>query len=193
VQRFLEVHSQGSVEPDQDGHGRVTLPAMDPEPGEEVFFHGHPSWRSMLAFYIKGFFGAVLAGVIAGIVTRIAGGSVSVPLVVAVVLIVFVLVVVIGLVRRIATTYTITNRRLTIDIGLLSRALHETRLERVQNVNTRQSVLERMLRVGTVDFDTAGSADFDFAFRGVDDPRQIVRTVDRALHELQQHTPGPRV
>jgi uncharacterized membrane protein YdbT with pleckstrin-like domain len=166
---------------------------MDPEPGEEVFFHGHPSWRSMLAFYIKGFFIAVLAGVIAGIVTRIAGSSVSVPLVVAVVLVVFVVLVVTGLVRRIATTYTITNRRLTIDIGLLSRALHETRLERVQNVNTRQSVLERMLRVGTVDFDTAGSADFDFAFRGVSDPRQIVRTVDRALHELQQHTPGPRV
>ena len=166
---------------------------MDPEPGEEVFFHGHPSWRSMLAFHTKGLVAAVVAGVIAGIVTRIASGSVSVPWVVAAVLIVFVLVFVTGLIRRIATTYTITNRRLTIDIGLLSRALHETRLERVQNVNTRQSVLERMLRVGTVDFDTAGSADFDFAFRGVGSPREIVRTVDRALHELQQHTPGPRV
>ena len=166
---------------------------MDPEPGEEVFFHGHPSWRSMLAFHTKGLVAAVVAGVIAGIATRIASGSVSVPWVVAAVLIVFVVVLLIGLVRRIATTYTITNRRLTIDIGLLSRALHETRLERVQNVNTQQSVIERMLRVGTVDFDTAGSADFDFAFRGVDNPREIMRTVDRALHELQQHTPGPRV
>lgn len=165
---------------------------MDPEPGEEVFFHGHPSWRSMLAFHTKGLVAAVLAGVIAGIVTRITSDSVSVPWVVAAVLIVFVIVIVTGLVRRIATTYTITNRRLTIDIGLLSRAMHETRLERVQNVNTRQSVLERMLRVGTVDFDTAGSADFDFAFRGVANPRQIVRTVDRALHELQ-HAPGPSV
>jgi uncharacterized membrane protein YdbT with pleckstrin-like domain len=107
-----------------------------------------------------------------------------------VVLIVFVIVVVTGLIRRVATTYTITNRRLTIDIGLLSRTLHETRLHRVQNVNSRQTLLERMLRVGTVDFDTAGSADFDFAFRGVGEPRQIVRTVDRALHELQ-HTTDP--
>jgi uncharacterized membrane protein YdbT with pleckstrin-like domain len=165
---------------------------MDPEPGEEVFFHGHPSWRSMLAFYVKGFFIAVLAGVIAGVVSRIAGRSVSVPAIVAVVLIVFVILVVTGLVRRIATTYTITNRRLTIDVGLLSRSLHETRLERVQNVNSRQSMIERLLRVGTVDFDTAGSAEFDFAFRGVGNPRQIVRTVDRALHELQ-HSGGPRV
>ena len=166
---------------------------MDLEPGEEVFFHGHPSWRSMLAFYIRGLAAAVIAGVIAGLVTELANGSISVLWVAVAVLAVFLLVLVWGVVKRLATTYTITNRRLTIDIGLLSRALHETRLERVQNVNTRQSVLERMLRVGTVDFDTAGSADFDFAFRGVDNPREIVRTVDRALHELQQHSPGPRV
>jgi uncharacterized membrane protein YdbT with pleckstrin-like domain len=162
---------------------------MEPEPGEEVFFHGHPSWRSMLAFYIKGLLAAVVGGVIIGIVTRITGRSVSVPAVVAVVLVVFVVVLVAGLVRRLRTTYTITNRRLTIDTGLLSRDMHETRLARVQNVNSRQSVLERMLRVGTVDFDTAAGAEFDFAFHGVGNPREIVRTVDRALHHLQHAAP----
>ena len=44
----------------------------------------------------------------------------------------------------------------------------------MQNVNLRQNVLERMLRVGDVDFDTAASADYDFAFRGVAAPREIV-------------------
>jgi uncharacterized membrane protein YdbT with pleckstrin-like domain len=158
---------------------------MQPEPGEEVFFHGHPSWRSMLAFYIKGLLAAIVGGVIIGIVTRITGRSVSVPAVVAVVLVVFVVVLVVGFVRRLRTTYTITNRRLTIDTGLVSRDTHETRLVRVQNVNSRQSVLERMLRVGTVDFDTSATAEFDFAFHGVGNPRDVVRTVDRALHELQ--------
>jgi uncharacterized membrane protein YdbT with pleckstrin-like domain len=62
--------------------------------------------------------------------------------------------------------------------------MHETRLERVQNVRTRQRVLERLLRVGTVYFDTAGEAGFDFAFRGVNDPRGIVRTVNAALEDL---------
>jgi hypothetical protein len=52
-------------------------------------------------------------------------------------------------------------------------------------VNSRQRPIERLCRVGTVDFDTAGGAAYDFRFRGVDDPRQIVRTVDRALHELR--------
>jgi uncharacterized membrane protein YdbT with pleckstrin-like domain len=91
----------------------------------------------------------------------------------------------IGFVNRLQTTYTITSRRLTIHTGLLSRELHETRLERVQNVNSRQTLLERILRVGTVDFDTAAGADYDFSFRGVSTPGAVVRTVDRAIHDLQ--------
>ncbi len=158
---------------------------MDPEPGEEVFFHGHPSWRSMLALYVRGLLVAIVAGVIAGIVTRIANGGVQSGWVGAAVLVIFLIMLLWGLIRRISTTYTITNRRLTIRAGLLSREMHETRLERVQNVNSRQRVLERILGVGTVDFDTAGGAAYDFKFRGVDDPARIVRTVDKALHELR--------
>jgi uncharacterized membrane protein YdbT with pleckstrin-like domain len=158
---------------------------VDPEPGEEVFFHGHPSWRSMLAFYVRGLLTAIVAGVIAGVVTRLSGGAVQAGWVGAAVLVIFLIVLLWGLIRRITTTYTITNRRLTIRSGLLSREMHETRLERVQNVNSRQRLLERLLRVGTVDFDTAGGAAYDFRFRGVDDPARIVRTVDKALHELR--------
>jgi uncharacterized membrane protein YdbT with pleckstrin-like domain len=145
----------------------------------------------MLVFYVRGFLVTVLGGVIAGIATAIIKGSVNVAAVVAAVIVVFAIVLIVGFVGRLRTTYTITNRRLTIETGLVSRDLHETRLERVQNVNSRQSVLGRLVSVGTVDFDTAAGAEFDFAFRGVSNPRQIVRTVDRALHELQQT--GPRV
>jgi uncharacterized membrane protein YdbT with pleckstrin-like domain len=159
---------------------------MDPDPGEQVFFHGHPSWRAMLAFYIKGLALTILGGVIAGIVTAGVKGSVNVPTVTGVVVAVFVVLLIVGLIRRIATTYTITDRRLTIERGLLSRDLHQTRLERVQNVNLRQSLLERMLSIGDVDFDTAASADFDFAFRGVAGPRRILQTVDRALRDLHE-------
>jgi len=156
---------------------------VDPEPGEQIFFHGHPSWRSILGFYIKGFLVMVVAGVIAGLVTRIAAGHVQGGWIAAVVGVVLVVVLVAGLVTRISTTYTISNQRLTIQTGLLSRDFHETRLERVQNVNANQSMLERLLRVGTVDFDTAASGNFDFSFHGVADPRDIVRTVDRAIRQ----------
>ncbi len=159
---------------------------MDPEPGEELFFHGHPSWRSILGFYVKGVLIMVLGGAVAGIVTRLSSRTVNVGWVTAVVLVVFLLVLLLGTLKRVRTTYTITSRRLTIESGILSRELHETRLERVQNVNSRQTVLQRMLMVGTVDFDTAGSAEFDFKFHGVANPHGIVRTVARALREAHQ-------
>jgi uncharacterized membrane protein YdbT with pleckstrin-like domain len=159
--------------------------AVDFEPGEEIFFHGHPSWRSLGLFYAKGLVGVLLAGVIAGVVTRISANHVQAGWVSVAVVVVFLALVVIGQIRRIGTTYSITNQRLTIQTGILSRDVHQTRLERIQNVNSSQSVFERLLRIGTVQFDTAGETQFDFAFRGVGNPNGIVHTVDRALHALR--------
>jgi uncharacterized membrane protein YdbT with pleckstrin-like domain len=92
------------------------------------------------------------------------------------------LVVLIGFIRRIATVYTITSQRLRIKRGILSKKVQQTRIDRVQNVNTDQSVIDRLLRVGTVDFDTAGTDDSDFTFDGVSSPARVVEAVDRAQH-----------
>jgi len=170
--------------------------AVDTEPGEVIFFHGHPSWRSLAPFYAKGLLGSLVAGAIAGIASAIADGHVKDGWVIGVVLVVFVALIAVGQLQRIQTTYAITNRRLTIETGLFARQLHQTRLERVQNVNVSQSLPRRILGIGTVDFDTAAEAEFDFSFHGVGDPRGIVRTVDRALQELpgaSDHRPGADV
>lgn len=156
---------------------------MDPAPGEKILFEGHPSWRAILGFYVKGVLGAVLAGAIAAVATRLGNDKVDTGLVVVVVIAVLALVLVVGLIKRIATKYTITNHRLSIRRGILSRRRQETRLDRVQNVNTNQSAFERLLQIGTVDFDTAGSEQYDFAFAGVADPEEIARVVDLAQRE----------
>jgi uncharacterized membrane protein YdbT with pleckstrin-like domain len=156
---------------------------MLPHPGEEVLFHGHPSWRSMPGFHVKGVLAAVLIGSIAGVISAVVDGRVQAAWVVIAVLIVFVVNLGIGIVRRRQTTYTVTTERLTIERGLMARDLHETRLERVQNVNLRQSLLDRALAVGRIDFDTAGGAAYGFSFVGVAEPKRLARTVDRALRE----------
>lgn len=143
-----------------------------------------------MSFYLRALIGAIIVGAIAGLVTRLTGKSVDVLVVVLAVLVVFVLAVVWGFLARISTTYTISNQRLTIHTGILSREVHQTRLERVQNVNTRQTVVDRMLRVGAVDFDTAAEAGYSFSFRGVSNPQGIVRTVDRAIHQIGHVPPG---
>ncbi len=135
----------------------------------------------MLAFYIQGLLGVFVLGAIVALVTAL-GDGVEWGLVAAVVVIGAALMVLGGLIKRIATVYTITNQRLRIKRGLLAKKVQQTRIDRVQNVNTEQSVLDRILRVGTVDFDTAGTDDSDFTFRGVSSPTRVVEAVDRAQH-----------
>src|ERR1044072_9375373 len=141
---------------------------MDLHPGEEIVFEGHPSWRALLSFYIGGIAGAAVVGGLLALVARtpvgLAGGVVL-----------FALDVVIGFTRRRATTYLVTNQRLYIRRGILSKREQQTRIDRVQNVNTAQRFRDRILRVGTVDFDTAGTDDSEFRFVGISDPSQVAR------------------
>jgi uncharacterized membrane protein YdbT with pleckstrin-like domain len=160
---------------------------MDLHPGEEIVFEGRPVWRSILSFYITGLIGAAVVGVILAIAVSTLAGVLAW-------LVLFALVVLVGFIRRVETRYTITNQRLRIQRGILSKNVQQTRIERVQNVNTRQSVFDRILRVGTVDFDTAGTDDSDFTFVGVGSPHRVVEAVDRAQREagerIRREGPG---
>ncbi len=99
----------------------------------------------------------------------------------------------IGLVRRIFVRFTITDQRLRIQRGIISRAVQQTRIDRVQNVNTQQSPIERLLRVGTVDFDTAAADDASFTFDGVNDPGAVIAAVDEAQRaQAAAHAQGSR-
>jgi uncharacterized membrane protein YdbT with pleckstrin-like domain len=158
--------------------------ALNLSPGEQMIFQGHPSWRAILGFYLKG----VLVAAIVGVIAKLFGaGSGTVFLIV---LVIIGLTVLIGFVKRVATTYTITNRRLNIKRGIVSREVQETRLERVQNVNYRQSVYQRVMQIGDVDFDTAATDDYNFIFAGVANPADVVHSVDQATGATASGTHG---
>ena len=149
---------------------------MELHEGEQVVFEGRPSWRALLSVYLGGTVAAVLIAVIAALVTNVGlGVAVGVGL--------FVVVLVFGFFKRLGTRYMLSNQRLYIRRGLLSKRVQQTRIDRIQNVNTDQSLIERMLRVGTVDFDTAGTGDADFRFVGISNPDGVVRAVDLAQRE----------
>jgi uncharacterized membrane protein YdbT with pleckstrin-like domain len=88
--------------------------------------------------------------------------------------------ILVGFILRVTTVYTITNERLRIRTGLLSKNVQQTDINRVQNVNTSQGPLERIVKVGRVDFDTAGFDDASFTFEGIANPEAIVAAVDEA-------------
>jgi uncharacterized membrane protein YdbT with pleckstrin-like domain len=156
---------------------------VDVAPHETVLHEGHPSWLSITGLYVAGFLIAAAEGGAVGAVTDDVGlgiaGFAALMLV----------VLGVGFLKLVSTTYAITSERLTIRRGLLSRRTQEARLSRVQNVTTRQSFVERVLGIGTVDFDTAAGGDYDFTFAGVSDPGQIVRIVDDAQEAASGSSP----
>jgi uncharacterized membrane protein YdbT with pleckstrin-like domain len=146
---------------------------MDLESGETVIFEGHPSWRSIIGFYLEALLLAAVVGVVVALAASTAAGVGAGVAVLA-------LGIVAGWLRRLFTAYVITDRRLYIKRGFIARHEQQTQLSRVQNVNTNQSVLQRLLVVGNVDFDTAAGDDFDFSFKGVGSPQEVVQAVHRA-------------
>jgi uncharacterized membrane protein YdbT with pleckstrin-like domain len=146
---------------------------VDLQPGENVIYQGHPSWRAIIGFYLKGILVAVAVGVIVTLIDSTSLGLLAFAAIVAI-------TILIGFVKRVATVYTITDRRLNIKRGIIARRVQETRLQRVQNVNYTQSVYERIMQIGNVDFDTAGTDDSDFVFVGVAQPEEVVQQVEQA-------------
>jgi uncharacterized membrane protein YdbT with pleckstrin-like domain len=149
---------------------------VDLHPGEQVVFEGHPSWRALLSFYLGGVAGAVVIAVVVGLLASFVVGVLVGAVLIAIVL-------AFGLFKRMSTTYMVSSQRLYIRRGMLSKRVQQTRIDRVQNVNTEQSLRERMLRVGTVDFDTAGTDDSEFRFVGIASPGEVVNAVDRAQRD----------
>lgn len=157
---------------------------MELHDGETILFEGHPSWRAALIFFAKGFAAALvlalilwfavrpLAGILAGL--AIAGITVGASVLI-----------------RSATDYVITNERLHIRHGLLSRQIQETRLGRVQNVTVTQSVSERVLRIGRAEFDTASDDQNDFVFAGIAEPDRVRAAVDAAHRSAETSRPDP--
>ena len=159
---------------------------MDLHPGERVIYEGHPSWRSTFGFYIAG----VLLVAAAAAIGAVASGT---GIAVAAAAVVLVLVLVIGWLRRITTRYLITTRRLQIRRGILSRAVEETRVDRVVDVTVRQSLGQRILAIGDVDFDNASAQQGDlFRFAGIARPHRVTDAINR-VHEEAASAEAARV
>jgi uncharacterized membrane protein YdbT with pleckstrin-like domain len=156
--------------------------------GEHVIWKGNPSWRSMLLFHVK--------WTVLSLIPAIAGILLDkqVVLLSLITLAGLIVTLLVGWIKRSTTRYLLTDRRIHTRSGLVSRTEHSTHVDRIQNVSVRQSIFQRMLGIGDVDWDTAGTdeAEADFTFRGVDDPSQLVRLADPHYGEPVRETAPPQ-
>lgn len=157
---------------------------MELLPGERVLWSGHPAWLAQIGFLVR--WGALaLVPAIAALALPIPGSTASW---IGLSIILLLLIVAIVGVNRARTFYAASTERVVVRRGILSRHLQSTPFGRVQNVNLNQSPLDRLLNVGAVDFDTAGTGEGsdDFRFSGVTAPGDVMRVVAEHMHGREE-------
>ncbi len=168
------------------GQSYIARVSFNLRPGEQTVFEGHPSWRAILDFYIKGIAVTAVLLALIWLFGKTIGDGVSGFWITVVLIAGAAITALAGFLLRVSTRYTITNTRLHIKRGIVSREVQETRLTRVQDVSYSQSLLQRLLQIGDIDFDTASADDTSFVFIGVANPDVVVQKV----HEASERDSG---
>jgi uncharacterized membrane protein YdbT with pleckstrin-like domain len=150
---------------------------MDLHADERILYAQSPSWRSQFTLHLGALVAAILVGAIVFLAVDPDWIGILVGIAVAVVAVVLLWL------ERSRTKYVITTHRIHVREGLISKELQETRLDRIQNVTVNQSVAQRLLMIGTVDYDTAGDDGSRFRMEGVPRPQGLVRLVDTAQRD----------
>ena len=75
--------------------------------------------------------------------------------------------------RCLATSLEITESRVTLRKGLLSKATNDVLIADIRNVQVSQSFLQRIFGVGAVAVSTSGQGDMEIEVHGVPAPDRI--------------------
>ena len=98
--------------------------------------------------------------------------------------------VVVPYLRWWTTTYTITNRRLITRSGILNKTGTDLPLNRVHEVSSERSLLDRMLGCGTLNISTAAE-DGVVVLADVPDAEHVHTAISELLFGTDPHGPPP--
>lgn len=90
--------------------------------------------------------------------------------------------------RVLATHYKLTSQRLFIRRGVFSQTVDQTELLRVDDVKFRQSLIDRLLGIGTVETVSSDETDANLSIRNVENPEAIAEHIRRHTRLLQRRT-----
>jgi uncharacterized membrane protein YdbT with pleckstrin-like domain len=150
------------------------------EAEERTIWVGRPSWRARISILAGG---AVVAVLVLALLLWIGWEGVGA----AAFLIVVLVTLGWALLETLFWRYTITDRRIFVRHGLLSVTEETARLGRVQDITLRQSVFDRLLGVGTLSIDTAGTEGGALRFRGLHRPAEVRELLEDAVRAAGGH------
>ena len=84
-------------------------------------------------------------------------------------------------IRRMSWTYTVTSKRVIERSGLIARKTSEVQLRNIRAANLDQSVLERLLSVGTVVLASAASEKHDVKLVWMSTPMEVKEMINNTL------------
>lgn|SRR3989344_3280130 len=91
-----------------------------------------------------------------------------------------IIIILAELVRR-GNTYYITDKRVIHEFTFLSRKISSCTYDKIQDIHLTQSLVERIVGVGTVHINTAGTHFIEIRFRGVKEPVSIKRMIEEKI------------
>lgn len=83
-----------------------------------------------------------------------------------------------------STKYKFTNKRLSTEMGVLSKQTAEVAIKDIRSVNSKQGLFERLFGLGTVEIGTAGTAGIEVSFVGIPDAPKIKDQITQLKNDL---------
>lgn len=102
------------------------------------------------------------------------------------ILIIQILVFAIALMRLRSTIYTITNQRVMIETGLLTKALSEIDLRYIDDTQFVQSVIQRIFGIGNVTMVSSDKTTPVYMLRSIRDPRGVRELIRSNSYRVSQ-------
>ncbi|MGD9690689.1 MAG: PH domain-containing protein [Phycisphaerales bacterium] len=119
-----------------------------------------------------------LAGAVGTVVFAITPGALPMAILCAAVLVGCLIIVVCWKLSSWATRLEVTNKRIIFTRGILSKSTVEMLHRTIQDIEIRQTFLDRMLNVGTINIANASEDDDAIVVASVPDPYRIRKAID---------------
>jgi uncharacterized membrane protein YdbT with pleckstrin-like domain len=80
-----------------------------------------------------------------------------------------------------ANTYYVTDERVIHEFTFLSRRVSSAVRGNIQDLHFTQGLIERIVGIGTIHINTAGTTFIEIKFRGVSDPSSVKRLIEEQM------------
>lgn len=80
-------------------------------------------------------------------------------------------------IKETTTTLTVTDKRIILRKGILSKYTNEIFHNNVKNVEVRQTVLQRIFGIGYIGISSAGQSGYEIQIDGIREPDQVKQII----------------